>query len=307
MNLRSKESGAGESRLRQSSERSARLIRCHFEEMPRFLFDLVLHVGRRSFRHDPTRIHQREVIAMFSLAHIVGGDQNRDALFSCQSGQNVPEVPTADRIDAGSRFIEKQHTWLMDKRAAERQTLAHAHRQATGQIRLVACQAPPCDMIHVKPLLRGLAVQPVDPGKEADVLLHGQVQIQRKGLGHVADPFLDRSSGGLHIRPRHPPCSSSRRHDAVQHLDHGRFPRTVGTEQAEDLSWFDLKTDAIHRAKCAEIANEPPRFDGQPMSSISLAESPAVRELSLTRRLPKQGARRTHPPVPAHRPALVPA
>src|SRR5437588_11101689 len=68
----------------------------------------------------------------------MGRDEERQPL-SREFEEEVPELPPRDRIDAGSRFIEKQNRRLMHERASHGEPLSPAagkQRGAPVEIRL---------------------------------------------------------------------------------------------------------------------------------------------------------------------------
>jgi hypothetical protein len=94
-------------------------------------------------------------------------------------------------------------------------------------------------------------VQGREVGEEADVL---------EGAGHfpardLAGPAprgvlpenLDAALGGLL--------------QAGDHVEHGRLPRTVGSDQADDLTDADLEVDRVHRHQTAEALGDPLDLD----------------------------------------------
>src|SRR5574342_667609 len=100
MDLGAVEGSLGKSRLSQSTQRPSGDIRLDFKKPSGFMLHLALHVARRSFGDDPTRIHQRKVIAMFGFGQIMSGDQDRNFFFARQPRQDIPEMPPTDRVDA---------------------------------------------------------------------------------------------------------------------------------------------------------------------------------------------------------------
>src|SRR5437588_12044697 len=61
----------------------------------------------------------------------MGRDEERHPL-SREFEEEVPELPPRDRIDAGSRFIEKQNRRLMHERASHGEPLPPTARKQPG-------------------------------------------------------------------------------------------------------------------------------------------------------------------------------
>src|SRR5262249_60222682 len=104
------------------------------------------------------------------------------------------------------------------------------------------------------PLCRrgGLPVHAVGAAEEAEVLLHGEVRVEREGLRHVARLALDLLALLLDVVTRHRGVAPRRRQQAAEHLDGRRLARAVGAEQAEYLSALDLQRQVDHGFKLTE-------------------------------------------------------
>ena len=101
----------------------------------------------------------------------------------------LPEFSPHHRIDPAGRLVEEYYFGTMKDRAAERKTLFQSARERAGDAFLAAVEAG-----HFEhPFLAFLDVpfrQAVHPPIEIDVLIDGQIFIERKFLGHIADIFF---------------------------------------------------------------------------------------------------------------------
>ena len=96
-------------------------------------------------------------------------------------------------------------------------------------------------------------VDAVELGVQAQVLLGGQVAVERRVLEDEADVAADvvalaRRRRGRR-RARCPPVGSRER---AEHVDRRRLAGAVGPEEAEDLAGGDLEADAAHGLDLAE-------------------------------------------------------
>ena len=283
MDLRAEERGAGESRRCHVCECRPRFVDGNLQKVAHFLFHLCFEFRRRAFGHDTSGIHEGQPIAVLRFTEVVCGDKDGDAFFPGQPRQDLPEPSTADGVHAGRRFVKKQDTRAVDECTTQCQTLSHPHGEASCPIMFIAAEAghvhDPCH-----PLLRLPTSQSINPGKEPDILDHGQVQIQGEGLGHVPDAFLDRTTGRPHVGAGHASFSARRRQNPGQHLDDGRLTRAVRPEEAEDFALLHVETDSIHRSKGVKIANELLGLDGQ---SIERLPIPRMRGMARCCRRPR--------------------
>src|ERR1044071_2860756 len=94
-----------------------------------------IHLGqrpqrvRRAIGDQLAVVDVSEMTATFSLIHVMGGYEERDAL-SRKLKQQVPKLPAGNRIDSGGRFIKEQDRWLVHQCAAKRQSLLPSPREA---------------------------------------------------------------------------------------------------------------------------------------------------------------------------------
>ena len=76
-----------------------------------------------------TRSHSR-----LGFVHVVGGQENRPAVL-LEVLDQIPELPSCLRIEAGRRLVEKQQLRIADERARERQPLLLSARQRSDASR----------------------------------------------------------------------------------------------------------------------------------------------------------------------------
>ncbi len=91
-----------------------------------------LQFVRRAQRNQFAAIDQPEPVAVFRLVHVMGRDEDRDAL-ARQFVNQIPELAAADRIDAGGGLVEKHDRRLVQNGAAQGEPLPPAARQNRRQ------------------------------------------------------------------------------------------------------------------------------------------------------------------------------
>src|SRR5882672_10587176 len=96
----------------------------------------------------------------------------------------------------------------------------------------------------------------VQPGVEAQVLVHGEVLVQAEALGHVADALLDPLRLGGEVVAHHRPAAAAGVEDPAQHADGGRLAGAVRPQHSEDLAVVDAERDVLDGDELAEAAGE---------------------------------------------------
>ena len=129
--------------------------------------------------------------AVLRLVEVVRRHEDGRAV-ARELADEAPERAARDRVHAGGRLVEEDDLGPVQERAGEREPLADAAGERARASRRRA---------RVRPVARraarrrgrasALPASPYAPPKKSEVLAHGQVQVERELLGHVAD-------GGLH-------------------------------------------------------------------------------------------------------------
>ena len=159
------------------------------------LEDLARHVrldqlARRALGHDPAGVHHREPVAeLLCLVHVVGRDDQRDAV-ALEAVEPVPEHVPRLRVEAGRGLVEQQDLGLIDQRARDREPAAHAagERLDLG-VRLVLelREGEQAGDAIADDVLRKPEVAAVDE----EVLANGQLAVEAVVLRNDADPRPD--------------------------------------------------------------------------------------------------------------------
>ena len=172
---------------------------------PRLGHDLDHHarLGRaqrvgRVHGEDAALVHERHARAALGLVE-VGRRQQQGEPLALEAGEEPPEVAARDGVDAGGGLVEDEQLRRVDEGAGERQLLLHAAREPLGQA--VAEGRHPH---HLEELVAAgaVAAHVVDLGEEGDVLVHGEVAVEREALREVADARGERGAGSSRGRGR---------------------------------------------------------------------------------------------------------
>src|SRR5204862_742301 len=133
------------------------------------------------------------------------------------------------------------------------------------------------------------AAQAVHPAEEADVLVHGQVLVERETLRHVADAALDAFRIAPHVGAAYDGGARGGPQQSAQHADGGGLAGTVAAEEAEDLAGAHVERHVIDGHEVAEALREIADLDG-----VGAVRRPGHRPLYLPRtRSSRDSASRT--------------
>src|SRR5438093_2740063 len=218
------------------------------------------HLGWGALRLEVAAREERQPVEPLRLVHVMGGDDDGGALRG-EPADDAPEQAPRGRVHARGRLVEEQDARVVKRGAPEAEALLLAAREHGDD--------PAGDLLELHPLERPshaggeLALQPVDPAVEAQVLLDREVAIEPEGLRHVADDGLDPLGLAGDVDPADRGRPLGRREQAAQHADGRGLARAVGAEDAEDLAGGDVERDAVHRREVAEALGEALDLDGR--------------------------------------------
>jgi hypothetical protein len=150
------------------------------------------------------------------------------------------------------------------ERARERQALAIAAREVTGQLPLAPGQVGQPDHALDAPGALG-AGDHVDARVEAEVLVDGEVVVEREALGHVADRRLHPLGIAAQVDAEDFPLPLRRLQDPAQHAQRGGLAGAVGPEEPVQLALAHAEVEVIDGDHLAEPLGEPARQDGVPL------------------------------------------
>ncbi len=200
-------------------------------------------------------------LAELGLVHVVGGDQDGHALAG-HVVDELPELAAADGVDAGGRFVEKEHARPVDDGTAQPQPLPPATGEVCGELVLAAHQPGHAQDLGLAPA-QIRAREPIDLAVEADVLAGGQVLVEREKLRHVAHVCLHGLGLGGRVVAQHATAACARLEQAQQHADGRRLAGTIGAQPAVDFAAAHGKADVIHGDEVAKALGQAFDHDGR--------------------------------------------
>jgi len=181
------------------------------------------------------------------LLHVVGREQDRLAV-AVQLAEQVPQRQPALRIEPGRRLVQEQHRRAVEDRARHHQPLRHpagqrVHRRLgpLGQLELLEQL--------VRDLAGPLGPHAEEPAVKVQVLPHGELAVQGVLLRNDAAQLLGQRRMRGDVDPGEVGPARCRHHAGGQHPGGGRFPRAVGTQQAEDLARLDVEVEPVDRGE----------------------------------------------------------
>src|SRR5207249_9807502 len=103
----------------------------------------------------------------------------------------VRQCASSERVDASGRLIEEQNGWPMHERTSHRESLSRAAGKLPGTLVDIRLKVRGGDHL-VAPLIQFAAAQAIKFPCKNEVLVHGQLVVERKFLRHVTDHLFDR-------------------------------------------------------------------------------------------------------------------
>ena len=203
---------------------------------------------------------------LLGLFQIMGGQDDRHAL-AAQIAHDLPHLAAQGHVDAGGRFVQKQHLGLVRQRLGDQHAALHAARQLTrGGVALVPQRQRPQDAFDIG-LVRGHAVQPAGEADAVDDLFE---RLQRDLLGDQADQLARGAPVGADVVPAHADRATGRHHQPADDRDQRRLARPVGAQEGNDLSLVDGQGHVVQRLGAAAI------FLGQMVDVDDRAHAPLL-------------------------------
>ena len=194
--------------------------------------------------------------------------------------QDLPELAARDGVDARRRLVEEEERRARQERRDERELLLHAARERAGEARAEAVEA---DAAEEVPRARGAlgGRHGVEPGPQREVLVDGEVLVEREALRDEAE----------RRRPSRDGAAGRRREEARDDPEERRLAGAVGPDEGEHLAARDREVDPAQRRAAAEAPGEPSRrgsLDGL-VAVVSGGLHADVRRLARNERLVPAG------------------
>src|SRR5258708_3540026 len=215
----------------------------------------LLELRHRALGKNTAGAQQSQPLAPLGLIHDVARDDDGGAAGG-KLAELLPDLGAQLRVDAHRRLVQDQQPWLVDDGAGQR-----APRPHTATERGHDAVPPRGQIDQLERRLDTVVVAPVERGEKAQVLLHREVGVQRRLLGHVAD-LIERAEVGHPVtEDRDGTVISAEQPN--QGADQGRFAGAVGTEQAIDLAGLDLQAGAVQGTDLPESLSHGPDLNGR--------------------------------------------
>src|SRR3989441_1765975 len=214
------------------------------------LDQIALDVTRRPERDDAAFVDDADAVGLLRLLEVVRGQEDRGAARPADLAEVLPERAAARHFEARGRLVQKEDLGLVQEAAHDLELAPHPAREGAHRLVDVARDAKELrelfdlgsvDAMH-EPVARRVRVEAVEDRMEADVLLGREVLVEARPLED--DPHL----------PSHRACLADdvaavdrypafgRRERRREDRDGGRLPRTVRSEQDEELAPLEKKT-----------------------------------------------------------------
>ena len=202
--------------------------------------DLVACPGRG----EPTLDEKREAGSVLGLVHVGRRDDDREPLV-VEGVQDLPELAARHGVDARRRLVEEEEGRARQERRHERELLLHAARERAGEACAEAVEADASEEVPRTPFSFG-GRHGVQAGAQREVLVEGEVLVQREALRHEAEGDV----------VAHGPAGR-RAEEASDDAEEGRLAGAVGPDEREHLAARDREVDSVQRRAPAEAPDEP--------------------------------------------------
>src|SRR5258708_5422727 len=177
-----------------------------------------------------------------------------------QLEQQIPQLAAGHGIDPSRRLIKEENARLVHERRGERQALLPSARKRASDTVSVRRDVREVDG-PFDPLVSLSAFEPVDRAEELQVLLHGQVAVEREGLRDIADVLPHLFAFALDVEAIDRRVPGRRLQEAAEYADECRLAGSVRAKEAEDLAPRHLQRHLAERAELAEVFGDPGDVD----------------------------------------------
>src|SRR6185436_14763411 len=179
-------------------------------------------------------------------------------------------------------LVEEDDSRLVEDRAPERQALTPSAGEIGGEHLLAAAET--CHVEHeVASLGEPRAGNAVDAAEEGDVLIDGELLVEREALRHVADAPLHAFGIGADVDAAHRGGARRGPEQAAEHPDGGGLAGAVAPEKSEHLAGLHVERHVVHGDEVAEPACEVAHLDRAHRPSARVSRASASRTFASAR------------------------
>ena len=209
-----------------------------------------LELGRRALGNDVPVVDHHDVAGeTVRLLEVLGGEQHGRPL-AHQLFDDAPEVLSALGVEAGGWLVQEEDWRARDQRGRQVEAATHAARVGLEHPVAGVGQAEGLQEL-VGPPGRGAAAQVGEPPDHVDVLVPGQVLVDRGVLAGQTDEAAYHVGLLRDVVPEHGATARVGLEDGGED-PHGRgLARPVRAEQAEHGPGLDAERDTVERAHVA--------------------------------------------------------
>ena len=195
------------------------------------------------------------------LLEVLGSQEDRDVVFTCEPGDLVPKRGAALDVEAGCRLVEKENARAMHESHREIEPALHPARVAAdlpvGRVR----QSDAGNQL-VGTLVAFAARERLQRCLQAKMLTSGQQRVERGLLEGGADRGTHVRALGDDVVARHSCHTRGGRQQRCQHVDGRRLAGAVRSEEAVDLPRSDREVDSVNGPRAVlEISYQPDCLD----------------------------------------------
>ncbi|MDZ7707481.1 MAG: hypothetical protein U5J97_06220 [Trueperaceae bacterium] len=184
-------------------------------------------------RRDTAPVQQDHAVGgLLGHVDLVGGEQHGAAGLGPLAHQ-PPHLACGTRIETHHRLVDHQHRRVVQQRSAEGEFLAHAVRVRLDPL-VLHLQQPEARQPRLGPRLGGRHL--AEPAQEAQQLPAGQLGVQVRPVGNVAQLRLRGDRIARHVEAGHANVAGGRADQPRDDLDGRGLARAVGAQQRQDLA-----------------------------------------------------------------------
>src|SRR6185503_3360315 len=183
----------------------------------------------------------RNAIAqLFGFVDVVRREQDGVAVALHPNDLTV-KIPAGLRIEPARWFVEEDELWLVYERERDRETLSLTGRERIERRIGFLCERETVEQLWSgrRPLIKGC--------EQLQRLARRDLVLQSYGLKDCADFLFDCFRVLTRVHAADFNMSAVGLSQPNYTLECGRFSRTVGPEQPEDLAVVDFEADALRR------------------------------------------------------------